>query len=317
MNTAIAKYGRAAGRLDGLLPDDIKYLEKVIDPKILAKFHYPPLPSNGEATKTTTQSTITKTVEPSYREVTTAAQSSTVKNVKPSNAAEPPKEVVTSTAQSLTKTKTEPSNEEVATTTQSLTTKKATTKIWDLMNSSECNKKTRLVELLLRAGKDVTLEDCRNLPTWREVVSLYGEEPVIHGLDTCKDYRAAISAERNNGRALKPQPRVAGLFNSGTNALAMTFNHNFGESAEDYKEYQIFSGKHAPVSKLWLSRRPEPNVMELFRRVMPVTLIRDPFRWMTSMVSQVGVLSSVCGNAYLTNLRAVQGILSRQLDQRY
>lgn len=52
-----------------------------------------------------------------------------------------------------------------------------------------------------------------SLPRWSEVLDLYGEKPVVLGLDTCEKFQADTS------QASKRQVAPAGLFNSGTNIL--------------------------------------------------------------------------------------------------
>jgi hypothetical protein len=142
------------------------------------------------------------------------------------------------------------------------------------LNCSECSGKERLLEIMVRAGRNVTKNDCLQLPLWSQVTSLYGEEPIIIGLETCERYRSAKNEP--------PLPRVAGLFNTGTNALERLFNLNFADIG-DYRNYQVFSGKHVTPSKKWLSKLNETDVYGNFSRHFPVTLIKDPFRWMQSM----------------------------------
>ena len=53
--------------------------------------------------------------------------------------------------------------------------------------------KLQIFEILRRAGID-PFEDLDNttiaaLPTWDEVVKMYGEKPVIHGLDQCDRFQ--------------------------------------------------------------------------------------------------------------------------------
>jgi hypothetical protein len=94
--------------------------------------------------------------------------------------------------------------------------------------SKACNGKAELLKILKDAGmKNTSSSDvCRKLPRWKEVTRFYGEEPIVHGLDTCERYRALLSAEANNGTAVEPMVRVAGLFNTGTNAFCHLLNYN-------------------------------------------------------------------------------------------
>ena len=87
---------------------------------------------------------------------------------------------------------------------------------------------------------------CQQLPTKEQVVARYGPQPVIVGMETCPVYRALIrgssashwikpkngnytTIENNssiNQNDYTPMPRVAGLYHTGTNALARSLQHN-------------------------------------------------------------------------------------------
>lgn len=76
-----------------------------------------------------------------------------------------------------------------------------------------------IMDILDAAGLQIDLDVLRRLPTWSEVTSLYGEEPVIYGTETCEQFRNSIPAtERFVG--------VAGQMNTGTNALSKYLQHN-------------------------------------------------------------------------------------------
>jgi hypothetical protein len=91
-----------------------------------------------------------------------------------------------------------------------------------------CDGKAELLKILNDAGmKNTSSNDvCTRLPKWKDVTRFYGEEPVVYGLDTCERYRALLSADANNGTAVEPMVRVAGLFNTGTNAFCHLLNYN-------------------------------------------------------------------------------------------
>jgi hypothetical protein len=144
-----------------------------------------------------------------------------------------------------------------------------------------CRGKERLLQILLRAGKpDLSVKDCDSLPTWKEVTDLYGTLPVVYGLDTCEDYRRILKENSNATHQLAPDIRVAGLFNTGTNALETLFSLNVKE-VSDINAYQIDGGKHVPPKQEWYS-----TFDKFLKRdfELPIVLIRDPFRWMQSMV---------------------------------
>ena len=69
-----------------------------------------------------------------------------------------------------------------------------------------------IVKILSAANVEIDEELAEQLPTWNDIVSMYGDKPVIYGLDTCAEYRDTITPER---RMLGP----AGMFNTGTNLL--------------------------------------------------------------------------------------------------
>jgi len=142
-----------------------------------------------------------------------------------------------------------------------------------------CRGKERLLDILLRAGAEaVTRDDCELLPTWDEVSSLYGNEPIIHGLETCGRYRESVLAER-----LDPAPRVAGMFNTGTNAFEESLDLNY-EHVDDLLDYILQGGKHVlNRDRTWVQKFNGTTEIPPF---LPVVLIRDPFRWMASMVRE-------------------------------
>jgi hypothetical protein len=72
-----------------------------------------------------------------------------------------------------------------------------------------------LLEILRDAGvTDVDASSIAMLPTWDQVLQLYGDGPVVYGLDTCADFRQRIPAD-------DASIGTAGLFNTGTNPFAM------------------------------------------------------------------------------------------------
>ena len=89
----------------------------------------------------------------------------------------------------------------------------------------------QLIHILTNAGATyMSLDDIRHLPTWSQVSSLYGEEPIIYGLETCRAYRDRLQYYNRTDS----KPRVAGLFNTGTNAVAQSMSDNY-QPVEDVK----------------------------------------------------------------------------------
>ena len=143
-----------------------------------------------------------------------------------------------------------------------------------------CHGKEHLLRILQRAGKEVTLKDCQMLPPWEEITDLYGEKPVVLGLETCGQFRSNLARLHETGGVLFPFVRVAGLFNTGTNALAQSFVLNL-KNASSIKEFENPAGKHVPAKLIW--RSIFENDMKNRSKVLQVVLVRDPMRWMQSM----------------------------------
>ena len=82
-----------------------------------------------------------------------------------------------------------------------------------------------IVKILTAANVEIDEELAEQLPTWDDIVSMYGDKPIIHGLDTCQTYRDTVKPE---ARMLGP----AGMFNTGTNLLfeLMKVNCNIKEA---------------------------------------------------------------------------------------
>lgn len=153
----------------------------------------------------------------------------------------------------------------------------------------DCRNKLPMLRELKAAGVNVTAALCRSLPPWQQVVELYGDGPVVLGLETCSDYRALLSAnnKNNHGVAKDPLPKLAGLWNTGSTALSKSFNHNFIGYGFD-PEAPIWNptvtwGKHTPLYLKHTNTWPEDN-KEDRDFILPIVLVRDPYRWMNSMV---------------------------------
>ena len=68
---------------------------------------------------------------------------------------------------------------------------------------------------ITQIGKDLA----NVLPTWEDIVGMYGDHPIISGLETCEAYREKV----------KPEDRMtgpAGMFNTGTNLLRELLTRN-------------------------------------------------------------------------------------------
>ena len=127
------------------------------------------------------------------------------------------------------------------------------------LEENPCHGKEHLFKIVQLAGgadlsNDVTRRIvCDKMPLWSAVTKLYGDKPRIIGLDTCQRYRDLL-AEANktsSGVPIFAMPRVAGLHNSGTNALADTFFDNFVANptirSQNPRVYNIPWRKHTPL----------------------------------------------------------------------
>ena len=78
----------------------------------------------------------------------------------------------------------------------------------------------RIVEILKDAGvTDIDVETVQKLPKWSSVTKLYGEGPVVVGLETCEKFRTATPLD-------DASVGTAGIFNTGTNPFAMYLEAN-------------------------------------------------------------------------------------------
>ena len=148
--------------------------------------------------------------------------------------------------------------------------------------------KEPLIQLLQEAGvSPIDNATAASLPTWSEITSLYGAEPVYHGLETCSRFQGS-------GVASQHFLAVAGTFNTGTNLLAELLIANchmparmaqYGPKQRGIR-WQTVWGKHTPVFNETFRQThrvytdvPDLTADDVFAGVM----IRDPFRWMRSM----------------------------------
>lgn len=76
-----------------------------------------------------------------------------------------------------------------------------------------------VLNILSRAGVTVPEDRHKDLPSWLEISQLYGDAPVIVGLEHCQAFRAAVPGERRMLGA-------AGLFSTGTNLLTRLLKAN-------------------------------------------------------------------------------------------
>ena len=146
----------------------------------------------------------------------------------------------------------------------------------------------KLVHMLLEMYIDVEQIDEKvwaQVPVWDDIVKIHGSGPVIYGLDQCEDYRNRVAPiDRRVG--------VAGMFNTGTNLLAILLQHNcaipervakWGRKKGHGMEWQVPWGKHTPAwyrkkahVKNFIGQIPEDDLMV-------AVMVRHPHDWIKSM----------------------------------
>ena len=108
----------------------------------------------------------------------------------------------------------------------------------------------KLVDILHDAGvEDMDIASIMSLPMWETVQRLYGDGPVLVGLDTCERFRETIPV---NDASIG----IAGMFNTGTNPFNMYLEANCimpqnKREAHGGMRWQVPWGKHTPVSRKW------------------------------------------------------------------
>lgn len=156
-----------------------------------------------------------------------------------------------------------------------------------------CRGKEEFLRIIFSADDSTATENtessdrplCHRLPFPKDVAEQYGSTPIIFGLETCAAYRSLLVDD--DGNAVKPMPRVAGLYHTATNSLARSFETNIERIVDPFSlmvsPYNVPWGKHVSPDHRWENTWPTGNPDEK-TRVLPIVLIRDPFHWMQSMV---------------------------------
>jgi hypothetical protein len=146
-----------------------------------------------------------------------------------------------------------------------------------------------IIAILKDAGIfEANVNDILKLPKWSQVTDLYGKDPVVLGLEKCKEFRRRVPLEaRYIG--------VAGMFNSGTTAFGLSLqancrfpNHKFNRTNDVVTDVngilnQVPWAKHKPARSK-NDHTIHPNITK--DNVLPVVLVRDPYYWMHSMCKQ-------------------------------
>lgn len=127
------------------------------------------------------------------------------------------------------------------------------------------------------AGDRLTMERdaeaCDYFPTWKQITDQYGDAPVVLGLETCQTYRQLLA-----GRT--PMIGVAGMYNTGTNSFMTTLHKNIRSADGEPIDLEVPWGKH--MAARYRNRTREAT--EVVNFMLPIVMIRDPYRWLVSMV---------------------------------
>eukprot|EP00545_Synedropsis_sp_CCMP1620_P002647 CAMPEP_0119009524 /NCGR_PEP_ID=MMETSP1176-20130426/4422_1 /TAXON_ID=265551 /ORGANISM="Synedropsis recta cf, Strain CCMP1620" /LENGTH=508 /DNA_ID=CAMNT_0006962055 /DNA_START=204 /DNA_END=1730 /DNA_ORIENTATION=+ len=134
--------------------------------------------------------------------------------------------------------------------------------------------------------EDLDADTLRELPTWKEVTDLYGDEPRIFGLDQCEVFQ-------KHSDPAEHFVSTAGTFNSGTNLMAelLIANCHMQDRMTKYGatnrgvRWQVPWGKHTPPGddEFRLSHKTLKDANVDASNILPSVTIRDPYVWMNSM----------------------------------
>jgi hypothetical protein len=134
-----------------------------------------------------------------------------------------------------------------------------------------------ILALLKEAGVgDLSVGRIQTLPTWKQVVDLYGDETIVLGEDRCEEYRRKTPPS-------EAYVGVAGLFNTGTNLLEFHLRKNLRHPANKYhSRWQTPWGKHRMASAKW-NNTVDTSIMDNKDYALPIVIVRDPLHFMQSM----------------------------------
>ncbi|KAL7565086.1 hypothetical protein ACA910_005094 [Epithemia clementina (nom. ined.)] len=155
-------------------------------------------------------------------------------------------------------------------------------------------KRREVIDILEQAGIKIDLELLRRLPKWKDVSKLYGDQPVILGMERCQEFcREHRPANRTAA--------IAGMFNTGTNAMAQYFYRNL--QMPDNPNLGFLANvpwhKHGWVDLRGRNFFRDPSNHE---SVLPIVIIRDPYGWFQSMCESPYLLHWDHGADHCPNL---------------
>lgn len=151
----------------------------------------------------------------------------------------------------------------------------------------------RIIDILEKelGIEKLTVSEVMTLPKWSQVIKLYGDKPVILGLETCQEFQSKVPlSKRHIG--------VAGTFNSGTTAFGLSLQANCRypnrHHIDQTKANKLVTNIHGMLNQVpWAKHkmahaRIANTILETISKdhVLPVVLVRDPYYWLQSMCRQ-------------------------------
>jgi len=127
------------------------------------------------------------------------------------------------------------------------------------------------------------------LPQWNsDIVSRYGSEPKILGLETCETFRQ--HTQKLQEAMISPLQiwlAPAGLFHTGTNLISQALVEGC-LSGRVSVHHQVPWGKHNPLKAREEGYRPDKANYKVIEtsNVLPIVMVRHPMDWMRSMARQ-------------------------------
>ena len=181
-----------------------------------------------------------------------------------------------------------------------------------------------IYEILEQAGIHRSSLDAatrQQLPTWTQVTKLYGDHPIIYGLERCESFTSSIDPSVSFFG-------IAGTFNSGTNLLAEILIQNcqitkrmekFGTEQKGMR-WQVPWGKHTPVEFRDAHVTTTDKDVPL-ENSFPMIAIRDPYRWLMSMCRHKYTVNwfhnkTACPNLYSEQLGKINPVKVRYAAMR-
>ena len=146
-----------------------------------------------------------------------------------------------------------------------------------------------IVSILRKAGIiQMIPTEVLNLPKWQQVTDLYGDRPIVLGLERCKEFQRRVP---HHSRYIG----IAGNFNSGTTAFGLSLQANCGFfNRRQNRSNELVTDVHGMLNQVPWAKHKQASLKYnhtiqsaiIKDHVLPVVLVRDPYYWMQSMCKQ-------------------------------